>query len=421
MHNINKIYEDKDKFLQKLNKRGVDYTNEINLIEKDNIKRKKLILKIEKVKAKKNELSRIIPKYIKNGKEDEIENIKKQINLLNNSIEKEDKHLNKLITDINKKLSYFPNIVDDSTPNGNDENDNIEVYRWEGDGYKKNNFDHSEIAIKFGLIDFKKGVKLSGSRFVLYTNKGSKLVRVITDLLLEQNSIAGYEEQWMPLVVNKEMMYGTSNLPKFEDDAFKTIDNQYLIPTSEVVLTNLKKDEIINITELPIKYTGFSQCFRKEAGSAGRDTKGIIRLHQFNKVELVKITHPNESFNELESMVSDVKKILKLFKIPFRLLSLCSGDLGFASTKTYDFEIWMANQQKFREISSCSNCLDFQARRINLKFRDDDNKLKLAHSLNGSCLAIDRLIAAIIEYYYDGVNLVIPDILRKYFNNDKYF
>lgn len=269
------------------------------------------------------------------------------------------------------------------------------------------------------MVDFDLGAKLSGSRFVVYTNKGAKMLRALADLLIQTHTDHDYQEMFVPVIVNRELMYGTGQLPKFAEDAYVTGD-QYLIPTAEVPLTNIHANEILDLKTLPKKYVAFSQCFRQEAGSAGRDTKGLIRLHQFNKVELVKIVEPESSVQELELLVEDAQAILELFDLPYRVVELCTGDLGFSATKTYDLEVWFPSQNKYREISSCSNCGDFQARNMMIRYKNNNNETKLVHTLNGSGVAIDRLIAAILENYYDGEKLVLPAKLQPYFNGEKF-
>jgi seryl-tRNA synthetase len=264
------------------------------------------------------------------------------------------------------------------------------------------------------MVDFELGPKLSGSRFVVYTSRGSKLVRALADILLTRHTNHGYKEFTVPVIVNAETMYGTGQLPKFKEDAY-LVGDQYLSPTAEVQLTNIHANEILDGTKLPLKYTAYSQCFRQEAGSAGRDTKGLIRLHQFNKVEMVKFVRPENSEAELQSLVKDAEAILQLFNLPYRVVELSTGDMGFSSQKTYDLEVWFPSQNTYREISSCSNCGDFQARNMKIRYRDENGQTNLVHTLNGSGVAIDRLFAAILENFWDGEKLVLPEVLRPYF------
>ncbi|ALD65915.1 serine--tRNA ligase [Spiroplasma cantharicola] len=416
MLDINKIESDFEKVNSNLKKRNKDFKLELNQIVELNSKRKKITFKVEELKAKKNKISKDIGILAKNNNKNEIEKLKKEVSKINQEVEKLDNDLRLINDEINSKLSYIPNIPNDNIPLGKDENDNIEIKTWKNGKIKNDGESHWDIASKLGLVDFELGSKLSGSRFVVYTNLGAKIIRALADILINRHTNNGYKEMYLPLIVNKENMYGTGQLPKFEEDAYK-IGDQYLIPTSEVPLTNTVRDKILEKEQLPIYLTSFTQCFRKEAGSAGRDTKGLIRLHQFNKVEMVKITDNKTSYEELEKMLIDAEECLQLFNLPYRVVELCGGDIGFSSAKTYDLEVWFPNQNKYREISSCSNCLDFQSKRIMARYKNDDNKNEYVHTLNGSGLAIDRLFAAILENYYDGDKLLIPDILKPYLGN----
>ncbi|WP_339020909.1 serine--tRNA ligase [Spiroplasma endosymbiont of Atherix ibis] len=416
MLDVNKIENDFEKICLDLSKRNKNFKKEINEIIKLNQLRKKITFEVEELKSQKNKVSKDIGIFIKNNNQKEIEKLKNSISEIINKIEKLDSNLKEIKEELNLKLSYIPNIPNENIPLGKDDEENLEIKKWSSKELKIGGEAHWEIASKLGLVDFELGSKLSGSRFVVYTDKGAKIIRALTDILITIHTQNGYKEMWLPLIVNKENMYGTGQLPKFEEDAYK-LEEQYLIPTSEVPLTNTVRDKILEKNDLPLYLTAFTQCFRKEAGSAGKDTKGMIRLHQFNKVEMVKITDSKSSYDELEKMLLDAEKCLQLFNLPYRVVELCGGDIGFSSAKTYDLEVWFPNQNKYREISSCSNCLDFQARRIKTRYKSDEGKNKYVHTLNGSGLAIDRLFAAIIENYYDGEKLIIPDILKPYFNN----
>jgi len=415
MLSIDYIENNKDEIIRLLNTRQKNYTKEISELLLLNKKRKKIIYDLENLKFEKNKITKDVQNKIV---------VLKSVKVKLQEIEKEILYLEKILSDIESKIFTIniniPNIPDKSVITGFDENDNKEIRNWNDDKKVASNLSHWEIAEKLGLIDFKFGTKLAGSRYVVYKNKGSQLIRALIDILLKKHSKKGYQEFWLPLIVNDNIMFGTGQLPKFEEDLYKLQEgDQYLIPTAEVPLTNLLNSEVIEHSNLPLYYTAFTQCFRKEAGSAGKDTKGIIRLHQFNKVEMVKITDKDSSFIELEKMVEDAEECLKLFNLPYRVLMLCTGDMGFASAKTYDLEVWFPSQNKYREISSCSNCLDFQSRRMNSKYRVN-GKLEYLHTLNGSGLAIDRLLAAILENYYDGEKLVLPDVLRPYFDNKSF-
>jgi len=320
-------------------------------------------------------------------------------------------------------LSNLPNIPAQDVPIGADENSNLEVRRYGG----KRQFDfvpesHYELGEKLGLMDFEQAAKISGSRFAILKGQLARLGRALINFMLEMHvNEFGYTEVYHPALVKNEAMYNVGQLPKFSDDSYLTTDELRLIPTSEVFLTSLVADKIVEEKELPIRFTAYSECFRKEAGSAGRDTRGMIRQHQFGKVELVSITAEDQSNDELERMTSVVEEILKKLELPYRVMLLCSGDMGFAAQRTYDIEVWLPEQNKYREISSCSNCGAFQARRMNAKYSSETDKKikKYVHTLNGTALAIGRTIVAIMENYQnsDG-SIAIPNVLQKYMSND---
>ncbi|PPE06662.1 serine--tRNA ligase [Mesoplasma corruscae] len=419
MLDINFVENNLDYVKKQLNKRGLDFSLEIDFIVKLNIERKNVLKDVEIKKSLKNSLSKEIGLLMKNNELDKVEKNKNQVNELNSDIEVLDKKLFSIINKLNEKLLYIPNIPNEHMPIGLSDEDNPIIKVWNSDNLVKHKKPHWEIASQLNLVDFESGPKLSGSRFVVYKEQGSKLVRALTNILLDKHISVGYKEITVPLIVNAAAMQGTGQLPKFEEDAYK-VGEQYLIPTGEVPLTNLHANEILDYKKLPIKYTTFSQCFRKEAGSAGKDTKGLIRLHQFNKVELVKITDQESSFNELELMLVDAESILQLFNLPYRIVELCTGDVGFSSTKTFDIEVWFPEQNKYREISSVSNCIDFQSRNMATRYKTKDGKTKLVHTLNGSGVAIDRLVGAILENYWDGEKLILPEILKAWFDNQEY-
>jgi seryl-tRNA synthetase len=316
----------------------------------------------------------------------------------------------------------LPNLPHPSVPVGPDEAQNVEVRRWG----RPPRFDfepraHWEIGPALGILDFERAAKMAGSRFVVMAGLGARLERALINFMLDLHVSNGYKEIFPPLLVNRQAMFGTGNLPKFEEDLFKTTDGRYLIPTAEVPLTNLHAGEILDVQELPLWYTAYTPCFRSEAGAHGKDTRGIIRQHQFNKVELVKITTPETSFDELETMTQEAEQVLQRLGLPYRVVVLCTGDMGFASAKTYDLEVWLPGQAKYREISSCSNCTDFQARRANIKFRRAPHlKAEYVHTLNGSGVAIGRTVVAILENYQraDG-SVDIPRALRPYMGGIK--
>jgi seryl-tRNA synthetase len=304
---------------------------------------------------------------------------------------------------------------------GKDETENVEVRSW---GVRRDfEFEpkaHYEIGEALGILDFERGASLSGSRFTVMWGWGAKLERALINFMLDFHTSRGYKEVWVPHLVKPEILEGTGQLPKFEEDLyFCERDGLYLIPTAEVPLTNLFRDTILEEKDLPIYLTAYTPCYRREAGAYGKDIRGIIRQHQFDKVELVKIVHPDTSDQELERLTADAEEILKLLGLPYRVVALCTGDLGFASAKTYDIEVWFPSQNKYREISSCSNCTDFQARRMNTRFKDNEGRKRFAHTLNGSGLAVGRTLAAILENYQqkDG-SVVVPEVLRDYLKAD---
>lgn len=419
MLDINRIESDFDKVCKQLNKRQKDFTNDLKLILELNSKRKELTKEVEELKAQKNKFSKEIGALARENKKDEIQKVKTQVDNLAGTIDRLDEELKEIMKKINTNIMVIPNVPNEQMPVGESDEDNLEVRKWAPEEVKAKSIPHWDIATRLELVNFELGAKLSGSRFLVYSNNGAKMVRAIADILLNRHKQNGYKEMFLPLLVNAENMLGTGQLPKFEDDAYK-VDNQYLIPTSEVPLTNIVRNEILDQKDLPMYLTSFTQCFRREAGSAGRDTKGMIRLHQFNKVEMVKICEPQNSNEELEKMVWDAEDCLKMFELPYRVVELCTGDVGFASQKTYDLEAWFPNQNKYREISSCSNCGDFQARRMMSRYKNSEGKTEYIHTLNGSGLAIDRLIAAILENHFDGIKLHLPKVLRPYFNNQEF-
>jgi seryl-tRNA synthetase len=294
----------------------------------------------------------------------------------------------------------LPNLPSEYTPLGADECENVELRRWgvpRDFGFEPQA--HWDLGVSLGIIDFERAVKLAKSRFILLCGLGARLERAIINFMADMHTSRGYKEWWCPALGNAETLTGTGNLPKFEEDLFKTTDGMYLIPTAEVMLTNIHRDEVLDAATLPLHYCAYTPCFREEAGSAGRDTRGLIRVHQFDKVEMVKFATPETSFDELEGMVADAEHILQQLGLPYRVIELCTGDLGFSAARTYDLEVWLPSYNDYKEISSCSNCTDFQARRANIRYRDADafKGMRFAHTLNGSGLAVGRTMAAILE------------------------
>ncbi len=378
--------------------------------------RRELLTKVEGLKHKKNNASAEVAR--KKQAKEECDEIITEMGIVSKEIKEIESKLISIDDALTKIQLTLPNVPHSSTPLGKDEDDNVEIRTW---GTPKTfNFEpksHHELGENLDILDFERGAKLSGSRFVVYKGFGAKLERALINFMLDLHTTEhGYTELLTPILVNRDIMEGTGQLPKFEEDAYKTTDDMFLIPTSEVSITNIHRKEILDEADLPKYYTAYSPCFRREAGSYGKDVKGLIRQHQFNKVEMVKIANPNNSYEELEKMVLNAEEVLKRLELPYRVIQLCTGDIGFSAAKTYDIEVWLPNQNKFREISSCSNTEDFQARRMGLKFRPaGSNKSEFVHTLNGSGLAVGRTLVAILENYQqeDG-SIVIPNALRPY-------
>jgi seryl-tRNA synthetase len=385
--------------------------------------RRALIAKVEKLQARRNEASRLIGAMMKEPRKEAAEALKNEVRSINEELVGDQAVLDAIEADVRLLLLTAPNPPHESVPVGADESANIEVHRW---GTPRA-FDfeakpHWDLGPELGIIDFERAVKLAKSRFVLMGGLGARLERAVINLMLDTHTARGYKEWWPPILANAETLTGTGQLPKFEDDLFKTVgEDLYLIPTAEVVLTNIHRDETLESAVLPLHYTAFTPCFREEAGAAGRDTRGMIRVHQFDKVELVKFAKPEESMEELESMVVDAGNILELLGLPYRVIVLCTGDMGFSAAKTYDLEVWMPSYDGYKEISSCSNCWDFQARRASIRYRDPAafKGSRFVHTLNGSGLAVGRTVAAIIENFQnaDG-SITVPEPLRPYMGVD---
>ena len=381
-------------------------------------RRKEIIREVEALKAEKNKVSAEIAQMKREGKA--CDDLIKKMRDEGDKIKALDDELSEVESSLKELMYAIPNLPDESVPVGSDSDDNVEVRRW-GEPTK---FDfepkaHWDIGTSLDMLNFEQAGKITGTRFTVYRNWGAKLERAIMNLMLDTHAKSGYTEIFPPFMVNRDSMLGTGQLPKFEEDMFAVKGtNYYLIPTAEVPVTNLHRGDVLSADQLPIKYCAYTACFRAEAGSAGRDTRGLIRQHQFNKVELVKFAHPDHSFEELESLTHDAEKILQLLKIPYRVVCLCTGDLGFSSTKTYDIEVWLPSYGRYVEISSCSNFVDFQARRANIRFKEN-GKTQFVHTLNGSGLAIGRTTAAVMENYQnaDG-SITVPEVLRPYIGTD---
>ncbi|HFE9530115.1 TPA: serine--tRNA ligase [Streptococcus agalactiae] len=418
MLDLKRIRTDFDAVAKKLATRGVDQETLTTLKELD-IKRRELLIKSEEAKAQRNVASAAIAQA-KRNKENADEQIT-AMQTLSADIKAIDAELADVDANLQSMVTVLPNTPADDVPLGADQDENVEVRRWgtprEFDFEAKAHWDLGE---SLGILDWERGAKVTGSRFLFYKGLGARLERAIYSFMLDEHAKEGYTEVIPPYMVNHDSMFGTGQYPKFKEDTFELADSPFvLIPTAEVPLTNYYRDEIIDGKELPIYFTAMSPSFRSEAGSAGRDTRGLIRLHQFHKVEMVKFAKPEESYQELEKMTANAENILQKLNLPYRVITLCTGDMGFSAAKTYDLEVWIPAQNTYREISSCSNTEDFQARRAQIRYRDEvDGKVRLLHTLNGSGLAVGRTVAAILENYQneDG-SVTIPEVLRPYMGN----
>lgn len=390
------------------------------LLELDN-KRRELLFKVEQLKGKQNETSKKIPAMKKEGKD--VAPIFAEMKTLSAEISEFDNEIRELDEKINKVMLTIPNIPNPTVPDGETDADNVEVRRF----MEPTKFDfepkaHWDIGNDLGILDPQTAGKVTGTRFTFYRGQGARLERSIINFYLNTHTEeSGYTEIFPPYMVHRRSMVGTGQLPKFEEDAFKVVGTDYfLIPTAEVPVTNMYREQILDGNKLPIKHVAYSACFRAEAGSAGKDTRGLIRQHQFNKVELVKFTKPEDSYDELEKLTRDAEKVLQLLKLPYRVVKICVGDLGFTAAMKYDIEVWMPSYNRFVEISSCSNFEDFQARRADIKFKNSPkDKAQYVHTLNGSGVAIGRTVAAILENYQnaDG-SVTVPEVLRPYMGTD---
>ena len=406
MINIKNLRDDIDTVASALATRGYELNKAI-FIELEG-ERKVLQVEVESLQSDRKNLSNEFGKLKSEGKD--TGELKNQIDEINNALKLKDSLLQAILEKMNIFLLDIPNIPHESTPVGKNEDDNV-VVRKHGDILSSNTVDHLDITSK---IDTDLAAKLAGSRFAVLKGDVAKLQRALISLMLDTAIKNGYEEYYVPFMANKDSLTGTGQLPKFEEDLFKTTENLYLIPTAEVPLTNVHRDTLTEIGKLPLKLTSHTPCFRSEAGSYGRDTKGLIRQHQFEKIELVQVTHDDDSMNALDGLLGNAEEILQLLELPYQVVELCTGDIGFSSCKTFDIEVWMPSQNKYREISSCSNFSDFQARRANIKVKEENGK-SFAHTINGSALAVGRTLIAILENRYDGSNtIILPKALKPY-------
>lgn len=414
MLDIRDIKKDPERVRRAMKNRGkqVDIDGLLALDEK----RREIIYKNDALKAEQNAVSKSIPALKKEG--GDVSAVFARMKELSETVKENDRRLREIEAEMTRLLYDIPNIPDERVPVGKDSGDNVEIRRFSGPrAFDFDPLPHWEIGARLQILDPETAAKVSGARFHFYKGAGAKLERAVINFFLDTHTRNGYTEVFPPFIVNSASMLGTGQLPKFAEDMFKLQNGDfYLIPTAEVPVTNMHRDEILEASRLPIKYCAYSACFRAEAGSAGRDTRGLIRQHQFNKVELVKFAHPDHSYEELESLTADAERVLQMLGLPYRVVMLCTGDMGFGSAMTYDIEAWMPSYGRYVEISSCTNFEAFQSRRAGIRFRGDKNeKPRLVHTLNGSGVAVGRTVACILENYQnaDG-SVTVPDALRPY-------
>ncbi|MDO5716240.1 MAG: serine--tRNA ligase [Tissierellia bacterium] len=415
MLNIKDIRMDYENVVKKLSKRQKEYP--IAIVKELDDRRREIIQEVEAKKARQNEISKTIPQLKKEGKD--TTQVFEDMRALSDRIKEMDEELRKIDEELEIQLLEIPNMPHESVPEGNDDSDNEEVIRV---GTPRTfSFEpkaHWDLGVDLQYLDFERAIKITGSRFAVFKNFGATLQRALIQFMLDLHTQKhGYNEYSTPFIVNRKSMVGTGQLPKFQEDMYHCeVDDLFLVPTAEVPLTNMLREEILSVEDLPIYITEYTPCFRREAGSAGRDTRGLIRNHQFDKVELVKFVKPEDSYDELERLVLDAREVLDLLEIPYRVVTLCGGDLGFSAAKTYDIEVWLPSYNDYKEISSCSNFEDYQARRSNIRFkRDAKSKTEYVHTLNGSGLAVGRTFAALLENHQkeDGT-IEIPAVLKPY-------
>lgn len=418
MLDIKKIRDDYKSIIERLNTRGEDYSFVSDIVKYD-IQKRDVMQNVENLKSFRNETSKSIGVMKRNG--EDVEELMKQVTEANNKIEVFDRALADIENKIMSLMYQLPNVPRETIPVGVDESDNKVIRKYlEPTKLDFSPKPHWDLGVDLDILDFERGAKITGTRFTVYKGAGARLERALINFMLDLHiEKHGYTEMLPPFMVNGTSMFGTGQLPKFEEDAFKVEPfGYYLVPTAEVPVTNYHANETLSVNELPIYYTAYTPCFRAEAGSAGRDTRGIIRQHQFNKVEMVKFVVPEDSEMELEKLTLNAEEVLQLLELPYRVVELCTGDLGFSSEHTYDIEVWLPFADTYREISSCSNFGDFQARRANIKFkRENKGKNEFVHTINGSGLAVGRTVAAILENYQneDGT-ITIPNVLKPYMN-----
>ena len=415
MHDINKIRNEADFYIQGWRRRGLKVSLD-KILELDKSLRKS-ITDLQELQTQRNDLSKQFGVAKKNNDKDIFEKLSIDVQLIKEKMQDLEESKEKFSKSLMSELSSLPNIPLNDVPDGEDETSNIVVNEY--GKRRESSPNHYEIGEELGMLDFDAAAKLSGSRFSILKKDLAKLERAIANFMIDHHvGKNGYQEVSVPYLVKDDVMFGTGQLPKFAEDQFKTEDGFWLIPTAEVPLTNLVRDENLSDDNLPLRYVSYTQCFRKEAGAAGKDTRGLIRLHQFPKVELVSIVKPENSLNELERLLSCAEGILKELELPYRTIILSTGDMGFSAVKTYDLEVWLPGQKLYREISSCSLCGDFQSIRMNTRYKDKETGKKVfPHTLNGAGLAVGRTLVAILENYYEGSGLVsIPRVLQPYMN-----
>jgi seryl-tRNA synthetase len=424
MLDLKQIRENPEEVQKRLDSRGGSY--DIAPILQLNQQQKALELERSSLQARGNEIGKLVGQKVKSGSDvnsPEILAMKTEGNEIKSKLAQLEPQEKAIKAAIDQKILDLPNLPSETTPIGKDERENIEVKRW-GEEYKPTNpniLPHWEIGEKLGILDFERAVKIAQSRFVNLIAVGAALERALINFMLDRHIVAGYTEVLPPILINSDSLRGTGQLPKFAEESFKCRDDElWLAPTAEVPVTNLYRDEILSSEQLPIKHCAYTPCFRREAGSYGKDTRGLIRLHQFNKVEMVKIVHPDASAQEHESLVANAEAILQALQLPYRVIELCSGDLGFSAAKCYDLEVWLPSANTYREISSCSNFRDFQARRANIRFKEKGQKgTNFVHTLNGSGLAIGRTMAAVLENYQQPDGTVkVPEVLQPYLKRE---
>ena len=421
MLEIQRIRKAPETIIEGLKKRGIDATETVNTLIELDTKRRSIRHDLEEKQHQSNELAKEIGILYKSGRGDEANALKAQNSGLKEAIKELNEQVQAVTDSEHELLLSLPNVPHESVKAGKDENDNEEVSR-EGDipSLGKHAQPHWELSEKYNLINFELGVKITGAGFPVYVNQGARLQRAMINFFLDENRSAGYTEYQPPHFVNAASGYGTGQLPDKEGQMYEMpVDGLYAIPTAEVPITNIFRDEIVNANDFPIKSTAYTPCFRREAGSYGKDVRGLNRLHQFDKVEIVTIDHPNNSYDRLDEMVAHVAGLLRKLELPFRVLRLCGGDAGFTSALTYDFEVYSAAQERWLEVSSVSNFETFQANRLKLRFKDEEGKSQLCHTLNGSAMALPRVLAALLENHQKADGIRIPETLVSYTGFDK--